>query len=124
MITNRILALCSMRFFFFFKQKTAYEMSIGDWSSDVCSSDLDGTLDEPRRSFVVAPLRQSQHAAHNLGEPLPVGGVFGELLAASLRDGIKLGLAIVGGSAPLGGNPSALLQPHERGINEIGRAHV
>src|SRR6184192_1082909 len=25
---------------FFFKQKTAYEMSIGDWSSDVCSSDL------------------------------------------------------------------------------------
>src|SRR6184192_4551242 len=24
----------------FFKQKTAYEMSIGDWSSDVCSSDL------------------------------------------------------------------------------------
>src|SRR3546814_2426849 len=33
-----------MRFifvFFFFKQKTAYEMRISDWSSDVCSSDLD-----------------------------------------------------------------------------------
>src|SRR3546814_8443826 len=29
--------LCS---FFFFKQKTAYEMRISDWSSDVCSSDL------------------------------------------------------------------------------------
>src|SRR3546814_5841913 len=28
------------RFFFFFKQKTAYEMRISDWSSDVCSSDL------------------------------------------------------------------------------------
>src|SRR3546814_7713842 len=28
--------------FFFFKQKTAYEMRISDWSSDVCSSDLDG----------------------------------------------------------------------------------
>src|SRR3546814_16961638 len=27
-------------FFFFFKQKTAYEMRISDWSSDVCSSDL------------------------------------------------------------------------------------
>src|SRR5881628_1704722 len=27
--------------FFFFKQKTAYEMSVSDWSSDVCSSDLD-----------------------------------------------------------------------------------
>src|SRR3546814_5246690 len=30
------------RWFFFFKQKTAYEMRISDWSSDVCSSDLVG----------------------------------------------------------------------------------
>src|SRR3546814_2974551 len=30
--------------FFFFKQKTAYEMRISDWSSDVCSSDLDAIL--------------------------------------------------------------------------------
>src|SRR3546814_4475502 len=29
---------------FFFKQKTAYEMRISDWSSDVCSSDLKGEL--------------------------------------------------------------------------------
>src|SRR3546814_5850802 len=29
-----------MLWFFFFKQKTAYEMRISDWSSDVCSSDL------------------------------------------------------------------------------------
>src|SRR3546814_7238355 len=29
-----------MWFIFFFKQKTAYEMRISDWSSDVCSSDL------------------------------------------------------------------------------------
>src|SRR3546814_1296444 len=29
-----------MLIFFFFKQKTAYEMRISDWSSDVCSSDL------------------------------------------------------------------------------------
>ena len=28
--------------FFFFKQKTAYEIGTGDWSSDVCSSDLSG----------------------------------------------------------------------------------
>src|SRR3546814_3444719 len=28
--------------FFFFKQKTAYELRISDWSSDVCSSDLPG----------------------------------------------------------------------------------
>src|SRR3546814_8524573 len=31
---------CCMQFLFFFKQKTAYEMRISDWSSDVCSSDL------------------------------------------------------------------------------------
>src|SRR3546814_6506686 len=31
---------CHSFFFFFFKQKTAYEMRISDWSSDVCSSDL------------------------------------------------------------------------------------
>src|SRR3546814_8917719 len=30
--------------FFFFKQKTAYEMRISDWSSDVCSSDLTGKM--------------------------------------------------------------------------------
>src|SRR3546814_5204357 len=30
----------SLFIFFFFKQKTAYEMRISDWSSDVCSSDL------------------------------------------------------------------------------------
>src|SRR3546814_6562565 len=34
-----VLMLC-LCMFFFFKQKTAYEMRISDWSSDVCSSDL------------------------------------------------------------------------------------
>src|SRR3546814_19201764 len=33
--------------FFFFKQKTAYEMRISDWSSDVCSSDLPDGRDPP-----------------------------------------------------------------------------
>src|SRR3546814_5947362 len=32
--------MCYIPQFFFFKQKTAYEMRISDWSSDVCSSDL------------------------------------------------------------------------------------
>ena len=34
------LCLFIVIFFFFFKQKTAYEIGTGDWSSDVCSSDL------------------------------------------------------------------------------------
>src|SRR3546814_5420771 len=42
--------LIFLLFFFFFKQKTAYEMRISDWSSDVCSSDLSLDLfeQEPR----------------------------------------------------------------------------
>src|SRR3546814_3451522 len=35
--------------FFFFKQKTAYEMRISDWSSDVCSSDLAAECEALRR---------------------------------------------------------------------------
>src|SRR3546814_8922597 len=38
-------------FFFCFKQKTAYEMRISDWSSDVCSSDLDADI----VSFIYRP---------------------------------------------------------------------
>src|SRR3546814_4317574 len=40
-----IVVYTLLKFFvvFFFKQKTAYEMRISDWSSDVCSSDLDWT---------------------------------------------------------------------------------
>src|SRR3546814_12359418 len=37
-----------MVLFFFFKKKTAYEMRISDWSSDVCSSDLRATADTDR----------------------------------------------------------------------------
>src|SRR3546814_9816292 len=33
-------SICTIAILFFFKQKTAYEMRISDWSSDVCSSDL------------------------------------------------------------------------------------
>src|SRR3546814_4617214 len=47
LILNRLVIYLSMiqsyiflSMFFFFKQKTAYELRISDWSSDVCSSDL------------------------------------------------------------------------------------
>src|SRR3546814_5807259 len=41
-------------FLFFFKQKTAYEMRISDWSSDVCSSDLENF----ERTFSANPMKQ------------------------------------------------------------------
>src|SRR3546814_10270847 len=53
--------------FFFFKQKTAYEMRISDWSSDVCSSDLDRI----RKMFANQPLRIE--IAHR-DRQVPVGG--------------------------------------------------
>src|SRR3546814_7305012 len=46
--------------FFFFKQKTAYEMRISDWSSDVCSSDL---------RFQGIPLEQGAHVHNQVGNP-------------------------------------------------------
>src|SRR3546814_1464231 len=51
-------------FFFFFKQKTAYEMRISDWSSDVCSSDLvTGTgFEQPLPS----PRLRSRHPGRQL----------------------------------------------------------
>src|SRR3546814_5913035 len=39
-VVRRSFLMCSYVFIFFCKQKTAYEMRISDWSSDVCSSDL------------------------------------------------------------------------------------
>src|SRR3546814_9041633 len=41
-----------MCLFFFFKQKTAYEMRISDWSSDVCSSDLTIVPDSEARGLL------------------------------------------------------------------------
>src|SRR3546814_1854969 len=54
--------LCLFYFvFFFFKQKTAYEMRISDWSSDVCSSDLQNTAHAvllPKKPAMVASGRR------------------------------------------------------------------
>src|SRR3546814_2267329 len=52
--------------FFFFKQKTAYEMRISDWSSDVCSSDL-AHLPRGGGGGQLHPCRRT-------AEPQPVGG--------------------------------------------------
>src|SRR3546814_2389408 len=48
---------------FFFKQKTAYEMRISDWSSDVCSSDLfDGKVVAANDDAIVVKLKPSEFA--------------------------------------------------------------
>src|SRR3546814_3833539 len=50
-------------FVFFFKQKTAYEMRISDWSSDVCSSDLGSTGCRRRRSMPTRRFRAHRRTA-------------------------------------------------------------
>src|SRR3546814_13688210 len=57
--------------FFFFKQKTAYEMRISDWSSDVCSSDLELSQ---REQTIIRARRLSDDSAtlEELGETLGV----------------------------------------------------
>src|SRR3546814_5954055 len=55
--------------FFFLKQKTAYEMRISDWSSDVCSSDLHVARLVPRparRHQVLAPILDPLHRRREL----------------------------------------------------------
>src|SRR3546814_9043144 len=77
---------------FFFKQKTAYEMRISDWSSDVCSSDLsdnlvtraaDVTLKERRRLVMMvreAPLNLAH--LRNMTAVTEMGGIIFPPVAA------------------------------------------
>src|SRR3546814_3199542 len=72
-------------YFFFFKQKTAYEMRISDWSSDVCSSDLGCRIIENRRrrsglsgtGRKCADCAAPQRACHQPSFERPVCGIFG-----------------------------------------------
>src|SRR3546814_8173177 len=64
--------------FFFFKQKTAYELRISDWSSDVCSSDL-AAIGRDRRA-----LRALQRRGRQL-QPVEHAALGGRLLALACR---------------------------------------
>src|SRR3546814_2182533 len=64
-------------YFFFFKQKTAYEMRISDWSSDVCSSDLKAIHHYPRDHYAFWDDALGGHAL--LASP----GAFGENISTS-----------------------------------------
>src|SRR3546814_3123062 len=54
-----------VRYFFLFKQKTAYKLRISDWSSDVCSSDLFGS---DRKSSILICSRRLAVAANDQTE--------------------------------------------------------
>src|SRR3546814_4423772 len=75
--------------FFFFKQKTAYEMRISDWSSDVCSSDLlwraQALNDSRSRIFTrlrcLLSSRLSSQFLHDLRNPINALSLHADLLA-------------------------------------------
>src|SRR3546814_5747109 len=76
-------------FFFFFKQKTAYEMRISDWSSDVCSSDLsDGPWQTRARECPLAGPGPYSAATPQAGRSAAAAGATSAatLLAADARD--------------------------------------
>src|SRR3546814_6520486 len=62
LVVFRFVVVFSMFVVFFFKQKTAYEMRISDWSSDVCSSDLTPTTSPPAASAAsaITPIRPTR----------------------------------------------------------------
>src|SRR3546814_10758863 len=62
---SRCLCLAESVVFFFFKQKTAYEMRISDWSSDVCSSDLPPATD---RGWKDPKIRDNQIHRENVDQ--------------------------------------------------------
>src|SRR3546814_6255127 len=67
--------VCLFVWFFFFKQKTAYEMRISDWSSDVCSSDLVDRRASGRRIVhgLFGVQGRAQHDDHGDGEVAGAG---------------------------------------------------
>src|SRR3546814_3449176 len=104
-----------IRLFFFFKQKTAYEMRISDWSSDVCSSDLTPV------AIAAAPTQMRKNpgatisaAASNM--PIDSQIQCGSILASqSGMSGSRLALDRVA---------RELADPAQSADQQIGRAHV
>src|SRR3546814_5194498 len=89
-----ILFLEIVLVFFLFKQKTAYEMRISDWSSDVCSSDLRGT-----DSFAAAEqvsMLPKDRPAETVGRGIACADADGAVLA--LRQSRRQRKAAAGGN--------------------------
>src|SRR3546814_5206190 len=102
-------------FFFFFKQKTAYEMRISDWSSDVCSSDLLEQAVDVGGSDQVGAADHMGHPHRGIVERAREMIAGGRILAR--EDDIAVGTRV--GAA----HPLPRLLPHQI-AGEIGRAHV
>src|SRR3546814_12498204 len=93
--------------FFFFKQKTAYEMRISDWSSDVCSSDLDDVL---------------RQIARDIGRrAIDLGRILARKRAAAVRGGAAIGIDddLAPGDAGVAVRPADLEQPGRVDVDRL-----
>src|SRR3546814_2956621 len=72
-------------FIFFFKQKTAYEMRISDWSSDVCSSDLFNSAPSGRWHI---PLLRRYSVKLQAGQPVVKSSLANQILVRTLFDNL------------------------------------
>src|SRR3546814_11256008 len=101
-------------FFFFFKQKTAYEMRISDWSSDVCSSDL------ARRRWQRLG-EQPGRAGHDLAELHEGGAEHYEAVDGAVGGGPRRAAALAS-QDPLGQRPHDAEREH--GVGEGPAPHL
>src|SRR3546814_8963304 len=98
---------------FFFKQKTAYELRISDWSSDVCSSDLIG-LDAD-----AALVAQAGQTLQQLG--IDNTALIEGPLAAGLAKQGPLNVILIAGAVPE--IPPALLEQLDRKSTRLNSSH-
>src|SRR3546814_9377231 len=108
-------------FFFFFKQKTAYEMRISDWSSDLCSSDLPAAVPGTRcsgyRRRTDAEGMEMNDAVPKLAvEPLDTTSSFRNQAYESLKRAIT--------QMDIYGHHGEVRLDERQLSQEIGRAHV
>src|SRR3546814_7543872 len=123
--------------FFFFKQKTAYEMRISDWSSDVCSSDLGGDnlgdLDlTPAQEAAVSDAVSADRSGPLPEDPNLFVHVYNPPLRLLIVGAVHISQALVP-IASLAGYEVVVIDPRKAwasaerfpGVRlEIGRAHV
>src|SRR3546814_13052011 len=114
-----------MCFFFFFKQKTAYDMRISDWSSDVCSSDLAGLcFAGDLGAWHIGILKTTMANATLFGNCATlIYPIYGFLIARAWPtrvQGLALVMALAGGALLMG--RSSELSPDNVAGDQIGRA--
>src|SRR5213082_3906223 len=113
-----------MFFFFFFKQKTAYEIVSGDWSSDVCSSDLWREISSVSSLalFAMLGIECAMVPASRVRDPertIPRATLAGTLTTAAIYIAISAVPMFVIPQAELAVSNSPYAD-----LFEIGRAHV